>query len=199
MPALFARDLAPLRGVREPAPEPPDDEAVRRARGRAFHVIIRTCFYDDFLQAAAAAGIRQVVLIGAGLDARAFRLGWPSGMTIFEVDLPGVLAAKQRVLDSLSAVPRCRRCCRRLCRPVSAVPCARTPDGGRRPGRPGARTSSGRRIRSGLLRWHGSPKGSWSTWNPPPSTGCSVRSPPCHPRGHGSRRSRVRDAPVRLT
>ncbi len=101
---LFARRLAPLRGVRKPPAEPPDDEAVRRARGRAFHVIIRTCFYDDFLQAAAASGIRQAVLIGAGLDARAFRLGWPPGMTIFEVDLPGVLAAKQSVLDSTSAV-----------------------------------------------------------------------------------------------
>jgi methyltransferase (TIGR00027 family) len=107
---LFASRLAPLR---EPALDgraaPPDEAAARRARGRALHVIIRTRFYDEFLLDSAADGIRQVVLIGAGLDARAYRLDWPEPTVVFEVDLPGVLAAKQSVLDQAGAVPRADR------------------------------------------------------------------------------------------
>jgi methyltransferase (TIGR00027 family) len=45
------------------------------------------------------------VLIGAGLDARAYRLDWPAATVVFEVDLPGVLAAKQSVLDEAGARP----------------------------------------------------------------------------------------------
>jgi methyltransferase (TIGR00027 family) len=68
-------------------------------------VIIRTRFYDDYLVSAAAAGIRQMILLGAGLDARAFRLDLPSSTVVFEVDLPRVLVAKQSVLDEAGAVP----------------------------------------------------------------------------------------------
>jgi methyltransferase (TIGR00027 family) len=82
-------------------------DEVRRAL--AFHVIIRTRFYDDWLHAAMAAGLRQVVILGAGLDARAYRLPWPADVILVEVDLPEVLVAKQHVLDDVGAVPRCDR------------------------------------------------------------------------------------------
>jgi len=73
------------------------------------HVALRTRFYDDYLQAASAGGCEQVVLLAAGLDARAYRLTWPTGTRLFELDLPDVLEFKARVLGSLRALPRCAR------------------------------------------------------------------------------------------
>jgi methyltransferase (TIGR00027 family) len=73
------------------------------------HVIIRTRFYDDYLGAATHAGCRQVVLLAAGLDTRAFRLDWPAGVRLFEIDLPDVLAFKDRVLTDQDAQSRCDR------------------------------------------------------------------------------------------
>lgn len=80
----------------------------QRAVGAAFaaHAVIRTRFYDDYLL---AAGAPQVVLLAAGLDARAFRLPWPDRVRVFEVDLPEVLAFKQTVLDARAAAPACVR------------------------------------------------------------------------------------------
>jgi methyltransferase (TIGR00027 family) len=72
----------------------------------ALHVVVRTRFYDDYLL---AAGCRQVVLLAAGLDARAFRLPWPADTYVFELDLPEVLAVKDRVLAAQAARPMCTR------------------------------------------------------------------------------------------
>jgi methyltransferase (TIGR00027 family) len=81
------------------------------AWGAAFwsHAVIRTRFFDDYLLAAAADGVRQVVLLAAGLDTRAFRLPWPDGVHLYELDLPEVLAFKDRVLADRTAVAVCRR------------------------------------------------------------------------------------------
>ncbi|MES9511876.1 class I SAM-dependent methyltransferase [Streptomyces sp. NPDC000609] len=71
---------------------------------------LRTRVLDDFLlRSVYTGGIRQVVLLGAGLDARAFRLDWPAGCTVFEIDREGVLAFKHKVLDGLSAAPKAAR------------------------------------------------------------------------------------------
>lgn len=59
---------------------------------------LRTKFFDEFFLAAAAAGIHQVVIVAAGLDARAYRLDWPVGTTVFEIDQPKVLEFKHEVL-----------------------------------------------------------------------------------------------------
>ncbi|MBZ6109638.1 MULTISPECIES: SAM-dependent methyltransferase [Streptomyces] len=61
--------------------------------------VVRTRFYDEHLVAAARSGCRQVVLLGAGLDTRAFRLDWPTGTHVFEVEDPALLAFKEHVLD----------------------------------------------------------------------------------------------------
>jgi methyltransferase (TIGR00027 family) len=74
-----------------------------------FHGALRTRFFDDYLLAAAGAGCLQVVLLAAGLDTRAFRLDWPEGVRLFELDLPEVLRFKEEVLAARGAVPRCRR------------------------------------------------------------------------------------------
>lgn len=71
---------------------------------------LRTRVLDDFLlRSVREAGVRQVVLFGAGLDARAFRLDWPPGCVVHEIDREGVLAFKHQVLDGLSATPRATR------------------------------------------------------------------------------------------
>ncbi|GAA4805687.1 class I SAM-dependent methyltransferase [Streptomyces ziwulingensis] len=71
---------------------------------------LRTRVLDDFLlRSAHAGGARQVVLLGAGLDARAFRLDWPPDCVIYEIDREGVLAFKHQVLDGLPDVPKARR------------------------------------------------------------------------------------------
>ncbi|HTF32253.1 MAG TPA: SAM-dependent methyltransferase [Myxococcota bacterium] len=71
---------------------------------------VRTRFFDDFLLATARThGVRQVVLVAAGLDTRAFRLEWPPGMHLFEMDQKEVLDYKASILGPLRATPRCRR------------------------------------------------------------------------------------------
>ena len=70
---------------------------------------VQTRFFDDFFVAAGDAGIRQAVIVAAGLDSRAYRLEWPQGTTVFEVDLPKVLEFKARVLDEHGAAPKARR------------------------------------------------------------------------------------------
>jgi methyltransferase (TIGR00027 family) len=87
------------------------DDAEIAALKAAFSagIVVRTRFYDDYLSTACTAGCRQVVILAAGLDARAFRLDWPTGVRVFEVDLPEVLAFKEGVLGQLGAEPRCVR------------------------------------------------------------------------------------------
>ncbi|SOJ55487.1 Putative S-adenosyl-L-methionine-dependent methyltransferase [Mycobacterium simulans] len=70
---------------------------------------VQTRFFDDFFGSAADAGIRQAVIVAAGLDSRAYRLDWPSGTTVFEVDLPKVLEFKAHVLGEQGAEPKARR------------------------------------------------------------------------------------------
>ncbi|MEB3020354.1 class I SAM-dependent methyltransferase [[Mycobacterium] crassicus] len=59
----------------------------------------RTRYFDDYCRQAVTAGVRQVVILAAGLDSRAYRLDWPDGTTIFELDQPQVLAFKSYVLS----------------------------------------------------------------------------------------------------
>lgn len=70
---------------------------------------LRTKFYDDHFLAAAADGVRQAVILAAGLDARAYRLAWPSGTVVFELDQAKVLEFKREVLDEHRAVPAADR------------------------------------------------------------------------------------------
>ncbi|MFG1647404.1 SAM-dependent methyltransferase, partial [Amycolatopsis sp. NPDC049252] len=67
---------------------------------------LRTRVLDDFLLGAGAA---QVVLLGAGLDSRAYRLAWPPGCRVFELDRPDVLAFKEEVLAGLGATAAAAR------------------------------------------------------------------------------------------
>lgn len=69
-----------------------------------------TCFLDDFLAAAGRAGIRQVVLLASGLDTRPYRLRWPAGTTLYELDQSEVFDFKTQVLRGLGAKLTVNRC-----------------------------------------------------------------------------------------
>ncbi|WP_329051287.1 class I SAM-dependent methyltransferase [Amycolatopsis sp. NBC_01488] len=70
---------------------------------------IRGRFYDDFFLDAASAGITQAVILASGLDSRAYRLPWPAGTVVYEVDQPPVLEFKTRTLAELGAAPTAER------------------------------------------------------------------------------------------
>lgn len=69
----------------------------------------RTRYFDEYFRQAADAGVRQVVILAAGLDSRAYRLDWPAGTTIFELDRPQVLEFKREVLTAHGDRPRAER------------------------------------------------------------------------------------------
>ncbi|MER7757916.1 SAM-dependent methyltransferase [Kitasatospora sp. NPDC097643] len=98
----YAAAFAAAAGMPVRAVEP--DRAF--ARSLVAHSILRTRFYDDRLL---AAGAGQVVLLAAGLDTRAYRLDWPSGTRLYELDLAPVLAFKEQVLADHGAEPGCAR------------------------------------------------------------------------------------------
>src|SRR3954469_5084957 len=70
---------------------------------------VRTRFFDDFFTAATAAGIDQAVILASGLDARAYRLPWPSGTVVYEIDQPEVIEFKTLTLSDLGAEPTAER------------------------------------------------------------------------------------------
>lgn len=112
--ALFrdplAQAFATAGGLWPSSPPLPDDEAARRRRlAVSFSIVIRTKFLDDLLRQASASGVRQVVLLGAGMDSRAFRMDWPEGTRLFEVDTAEPLDFKASVLRRERAVARCER------------------------------------------------------------------------------------------
>jgi methyltransferase (TIGR00027 family) len=73
-------------------------------------IAARTRYFDEFCADAAAAGIRQAVILASGLDTRAYRLDWPAGTTVFEIDQPAVIEFKTTTLARLGAGPRVDLC-----------------------------------------------------------------------------------------
>lgn len=86
-----------------------DEETAAGTVQFANAMAIRTRFFDDFFAAATAAGIRQAVILAAGLDSRAYRLPWPPGTTVFEVDQPQVIEFKTATLSGLGEQPTADR------------------------------------------------------------------------------------------
>ncbi|MCV7379174.1 SAM-dependent methyltransferase [Mycobacterium alsense] len=71
---------------------------------------VRTRFFDGFFSTALSAGIRQAVIIGSGLDSRAYRLEWPPGSIAYEIDQPEVIEFKDSILTRLGATPATQLC-----------------------------------------------------------------------------------------
>jgi methyltransferase (TIGR00027 family) len=70
---------------------------------------VRTRYFDNYFLAAAEAGVRQIVLLAAGLDSRAYRLPWPDGTVVFELDQPQVLEFKREALARHGGAPTAER------------------------------------------------------------------------------------------
>ncbi|GGU81724.1 hypothetical protein GCM10010178_85450 [Lentzea flava] len=81
-----------------------DLNGVRTLAGE--HFVLRTRYFDDQLLGSPRP---QVVIMAAGLDTRAFRLPWPPGTRLFELDLPELLEFKEDALRDLRAQPTCDR------------------------------------------------------------------------------------------
>ncbi|QIZ33973.1 SAM-dependent methyltransferase [Saccharopolyspora sp. ASAGF58] len=73
------------------------------------YIGLRSRFFDEWFEESCAAGVRQGIILAAGLDTRAFRLPWPPGFRLFEIDQPKVLAYKDEVLAAHDARPGCDR------------------------------------------------------------------------------------------
>jgi methyltransferase (TIGR00027 family) len=87
-----------------------DDEYGRRShRLSCDYQAVRTHFFDTYFADAVATGIRQVVILAAGLDSRAYRLDWPAGTTVYEIDQPQVVEYKTATLESAGAAPKATR------------------------------------------------------------------------------------------
>jgi methyltransferase (TIGR00027 family) len=72
-------------------------------------IAVRTRFFDDFFIEAGDAGIRQAVILASGLDARPYRLPWPQGSTVYEIDQPKVIEFKTATMAAIGASPSADR------------------------------------------------------------------------------------------
>lgn len=88
---------------------PVDPEAGFDPRRMAQGMAVRTRFFDQYFRDATRGGVRQAVILAAGLDARAYRLGWPEGTVVYEVDMPEVIEFKTATLAGLGAEPTAQR------------------------------------------------------------------------------------------
>ena len=82
-----------------------DAEAAAVFEHMGAYQAVRTHFFDAFFTDAVAAGIRQIVILASGLDSRAYRLQWPAGTTVYEIDQPQVLEYKSATLDQHGVTP----------------------------------------------------------------------------------------------
>src|ERR1700676_68506 len=85
-----------------------DSESVGMQR-MTDNMAVRTKFFDEFFLSAAEGGIHQAVILASGLDSRAYRLAWPAGTTVYEIDQPDVIEFKTRTLAELGAEPTAER------------------------------------------------------------------------------------------
>jgi methyltransferase (TIGR00027 family) len=100
-------------------PEDLDDDADAGMQRMTDNMAIRTKFFDEFFIGATAVAtsdgvatskpIREAVILASGLDSRAYRLPWPAGTTVYEVDQPEVIDFKTRTLAGLGADPTAER------------------------------------------------------------------------------------------
>ncbi|MCV7444812.1 class I SAM-dependent methyltransferase [Mycobacterium paraense] len=86
-----------------------EDDALFNRKARAQQITVRTRFFDDFFAGAGEDGVRQAVILASGLDTRAYRLRWPAGTVVYEIDQPQVLAFKTDTLANIGAEPTAER------------------------------------------------------------------------------------------
>ena len=82
-----------------------EDDPMLNRKTRTEQMAVRTRFFDDFFTSATEAGVRQAVILASGLDTRAYRLAWPAGTVVYEIDQPQVIEFKTSTLANLGATP----------------------------------------------------------------------------------------------
>ena len=82
-----------------------DDDAKAGVSRMSDNMAVRTKFFDDFFLDATKSGINQAVILASGLDARAYRLPWPTKTVVYEIDQPQVIEFKSRILAELGVRP----------------------------------------------------------------------------------------------
>ena len=82
-------------------------QALMERTGPGFYgsVICRTRVIDDACRQALADGVGQVVILGAGLDTRPYRMPEMLGARVWELDLPAVQAVKRTALAKVLPMP----------------------------------------------------------------------------------------------
>jgi methyltransferase (TIGR00027 family) len=88
---------------------PKEDDPVLSRRNMKEQIAVRTRYFDDFFVQATGSGIGQAVILASGLDTRAYRLPWPAGTVVYEIDQPEVIEFKTRTLGGLGAEPSAQR------------------------------------------------------------------------------------------
>jgi methyltransferase (TIGR00027 family) len=86
-----------------------DPSAAAEMQARIDEMAVRTRFFDDYFLTSTAGGIRQVVILASGLDSRAYRLPWPDGTVVYEIDQPAVIEFKTTTLAGIGAEPAAQR------------------------------------------------------------------------------------------
>ena len=81
----------------------------QRAQAMIAGMAMRTKFFDEYFATATGRGIRQAVILASGLDSRAYRLAWPPGTVVYEIDQPAVIEFKTATLAGLDAEPTATR------------------------------------------------------------------------------------------
>jgi methyltransferase (TIGR00027 family) len=107
-PLVRAVGLAPFVGILDGEINLDDDPLLNR-KAATEQMVVRTRFFDDFFTAAAKDGVRQAVILASGLDTRAYRLRWPAGTVVYELDQPQVIEFKTDTLADLGAAPTADR------------------------------------------------------------------------------------------
>jgi methyltransferase (TIGR00027 family) len=86
-----------------------EDDALLNRKARSEQITVRTRFFDDFFLDATKSGITQAVILASGLDTRAYRLPWPAGTVVYEIDQPQVIAFKTDTLAGIGAAATAER------------------------------------------------------------------------------------------
>lgn len=86
-----------------------EDDPLLNRETRTQQIAVRTRFFDTFFTNATDAGVRQAVILASGLDTRAYRLRWPAGTVVYEIDQPQVIDFKTTTLAGLGAAPTADR------------------------------------------------------------------------------------------
>jgi methyltransferase (TIGR00027 family) len=86
-----------------------ENASPERAQAMIGGMAVRTRYFDDYFINATGTGVRQVVILASGLDARAYRLPWPAGTVVYEIDQPQVIEFKTTTLAGIGAEPAATR------------------------------------------------------------------------------------------